>query len=140
VVQVASPGGGSWQGERDRRPTAAPVHAAPEARIHPAWADALARTLPEGTMVTRAFSGRAGRGIATAYVRAAAGADAPQPAPYPVQRALTAAMRQDAQRLGDVERMQAWAGQAAALARAEPAAAIVGRVWSGARRLLGGAP
>jgi nitronate monooxygenase len=111
---------------------------APEARIHPAWADALGRTLPEGTIVTRAFSGRAGRGIATAYVRAAAGADAPQPAPYPIQRALTAAMRQEAQASGDVERMQAWAGQAAALARAEPAAAIVERVWGGARRMLAG--
>src|SRR4029453_16684900 len=43
----------------------------PEAKLHPGWADALARTPPEGTTVSRAFSGRAGRSIATAYVQAA---------------------------------------------------------------------
>ena len=41
----------------------------PEAKLHPAWADALARMPPEGTALSRAFSGRAGRSIATAYVR-----------------------------------------------------------------------
>src|SRR5262249_37864181 len=80
----------------------------PEAKLHPAWADALARAAPEDTMVSRVFSGRAGRSIATKYVRAAAAADAPPPAPYPVQRGLTAAMRSEALGAGDVERMQAW--------------------------------
>ena len=65
----------------------------PEAKLPSAWADAIARTLPEQTMVTRAFSGRPGRSIATAYVRAAAAPDAPAPAPYPVQRGLTQSMR-----------------------------------------------
>ncbi len=41
----------------------------PEARLHPAWADALSVTLPEKTAMTRAFSGRAGRSIATGTVR-----------------------------------------------------------------------
>jgi nitronate monooxygenase len=109
----------------------------PEAKLHPAWADALARTAPEDTMVSRAFSGRAGRSIATKYVRAATGADAPAPAPYPVQRGLTAAMRSEAQRAGDVERMQTWAGQSARLARAEPAGKVVQDIWEGARDLLG---
>lgn len=107
----------------------------PEAGLHPAWADALGRTLPEDTMLTRAFSGRAGRSIATDYVRAAA--DAAAPAPYPVQRGLTAAMRSAAQKAGDLQRMQAWAGQSAALARAEPAAQVVERLWSGAQAMLG---
>lgn len=108
----------------------------PEAAIHPAWADALALAAPEDTSVTRAFSGRAGRSLATGYVRAAAEADAPAPAPYPVQRALTAAMRAAAQKTGDVQRMQAWAGQSARLAAAEPAGEVVGRCWEGARALL----
>ncbi len=109
----------------------------PEAGIHPAWAGALAHTLPEDTVVSRVFSGRAGRSIATKYVRAATAPGAPVPAPYPVQRGLTAPMRAAADKEGDVERMQAWAGQAAALARAEPAAELVRRLWSGARDLLG---
>lgn len=108
----------------------------PEAKIHPAWAAALAETGPEDTMVSRVFSGRAGRSIATKYVRAATGGDAPEPAPYPVQRGLTAAMRTAGQKLGDVHRMQAWAGQSAALAKAEPAADVVRRLWEGARALL----
>ncbi len=108
----------------------------PEAGIDPAWADALARTPPEGTMITRAFSGRAGRSIGTSYVRAAAAPDAPRPAPYPVQRGLTQALRAEAGRQHDVERMQAWAGQSAALARAVPAGQLVAELWDGAQQLL----
>jgi nitronate monooxygenase len=109
----------------------------PEAKLPPAWADAIGRTLPEQTLVTRAFSGRAGRSVATAYARAAGGPDAPPPAPYPVQRGLTQAMRERAAREGDIDRMQAWAGQSAALARAEPAAELARDLWEGARGLLG---
>jgi nitronate monooxygenase len=108
----------------------------PEAKTHPAWAAALATTPPEGTMVSRVFSGRPGRSIATDYVRAATAADAPAPAPYPVQRGLTAAMRERAGKAGDVHRMQVWAGQSAAMARAEPAAEVVRRVWHDAQALL----
>jgi nitronate monooxygenase len=108
----------------------------PEAKIHPAWAEALARTAPEDTMVSRVFSGRAGRSIATGFVRAATAEQAPRPAPYPVQRGLTAAMRAAGQKEADVHRVQAWAGQSAALSRAEPAADVVRSIWDGARALL----
>jgi len=108
----------------------------PEAKIHPVWADALAMTAPEDTMVSRVFSGRAGRSIATNYVRAATAEEAPSPAPYPVQRGLTAAMRTIGQKEGDVHRMQVWAGQSCALSKAEPAGEVLRRVWEGARALL----
>ena len=108
-----------------------------EAQIHPAWADALAAVRPEDTVLTRAFSGRAGRSIETAYVRAAAGADAPKPRPYPIQRGLSAGMRAEALQKGDVQRMQVWAGQASGLARAAPAGEIVASLWSEAQGLLG---
>lgn len=108
----------------------------PEANIHPAWADAIGRTPPEGTRLSRAFSGRAGRSVATAYVDAATGPDAPRPAPYPVQRGLTAPMRGEAGKQGDIDRMQAWAGQSSALARAEPALELTGRIWAEAQTFL----
>lgn len=108
----------------------------PEAKINPAWAEALAGLEPEDTVLTRAFSGRLGRAINTAYVRAAAAPDAPPPAPYPVQRGLTAAMREDAQNTNDRERLQAWAGQSAWLARPEPAEDLVRRLWRDAEAFL----
>ncbi|MFL5304996.1 MAG: NAD(P)H-dependent flavin oxidoreductase [Polyangia bacterium] len=108
----------------------------PEAQLSPAWSDALARARPEDTLLTRAFSGRPGRSLATRYVTAAAAPDAPAPAPYPVQRGLTAALRAQAQKDGDLDRMQAWAGQSAALGHAEPAADMVERLWRDARLLL----
>jgi nitronate monooxygenase len=108
----------------------------PEAKLHPAWAAALAATPPEGTTVSRVFSGRAGRSIVTDYVRAATSRDAPAPAPYPVQRGLTAALREGGGKAGDVHRMQAWAGQSAAMASSEPAGEIIRRVWRDAEALL----
>jgi nitronate monooxygenase len=108
----------------------------PEAKTHPAWAHALAAVEPEDTVLTRAFSGRLGRAIATEYVRAANAPDAPPPAPYPIQRGLTAGMRQAAQREGDAQRMQMWAGQSAALGRAEPAGDLIRRVWAEAEARL----
>ena len=108
----------------------------PEAKIHPAWANVIGQTAPEEIVLTRAFSGRAGRSIATNYVRAAMAEDAPAPAPYPVQRGLTAAMRALAQQEGDVQRMQAWAGQSAALSKAEPAGKVFQQIWEEAQKLL----
>jgi len=108
----------------------------PEAKTHPAWARALAKAEPEDTVLTRAFSGRWGRAIATDYVKAAQAPGAPPPAPYPVQRGLTSVMRQAGQIQGDVHRMQAWSGQSAAMGRAEPAGEFIRRVWSEAEALL----
>jgi nitronate monooxygenase len=108
----------------------------PEARIAPAWADALGRANPEDTTPTRAFSGRLGRSIATEYVKAANSEIAPRAAPYPVQRGLSAAMREAGTKSNDIDRMQAWAGQSARLASTEPAADYVRRIWSEAQALL----
>ena len=108
----------------------------PEANIPSAWADALGKAAPEDTIVSRVFSGRAGRSLATDYVLAAISPDAPRPAPYPVQRGLTAPMRNAGQREGDVHRMQAWGGQSAGLARSEPASELVRLLWAEAQTLL----
>jgi nitronate monooxygenase len=87
--------------------------------------------------VSRVFSGRAGRRIATAYARAATAPDAPHPAPYPVQRGLTTVMREVGTKANDIDRIHAWAGQSVAMARTKAAGDVVRSVWDGARQLLG---
>jgi nitronate monooxygenase len=108
----------------------------PEAAISPAWAAALSTTEADQTMLTRAFTGRTGRGIANEFAQAAASPGAPRPAPYPLQRGLTRAMREAATKAGQTDRMQMWAGQAAKLARCEPAGELTKRLWTEAQRLL----
>jgi len=90
----------------------------------PAYKEAVLAATDDGTAITRAFSGRAARGLVNRFLKAVE----QQPAgilPYPVQNALTRPMRTAAARAGRAELLSLWAGQAAGLARRGPAAEIV---------------
>jgi nitronate monooxygenase len=108
----------------------------PEAKTHPSWAAALENLAPEETMLTRAWTGRLARAIASDYARAWEAPGAPRPAPYPVQRGLASALRESGTAAGDIHRMQAWAGQSASMSRAIPAGELVREMWDVADGLL----
>ncbi|MGM0560289.1 MAG: NAD(P)H-dependent flavin oxidoreductase [Pseudomonadota bacterium] len=108
----------------------------PEAALPSGWSERIGQANPEDTQLTRAFSGRAGRSLITDYLRAAHRPDTPEPAPYPVQRSLTQAMRSEATKNNDLSRMQAWAGQSARLAQSRPAEELADALWKQAEELL----
>ncbi len=110
----------------------------PEAGIDGSWAEELAAAAPESSVLTRAYSGRPGRALPTPFVRAWTADDAPPPARYPVQRALVGQWRRGRATEQGVDRVNQWAGQAARLARAEPAGVITRELWESASTLLGG--
>jgi nitronate monooxygenase len=108
----------------------------PEAGIPKEWADAIGSTSPENTITSRVFSGRLGRSVSNKYTNAATSSQAPNPAPYPIQRNLTQAMREEAVKSNNLDNMQAWAGQSAKLALKMPAKEIVIKLWNGVQTIL----
>lgn len=88
--------------------------------------DAYRRALAAGgeTGVTRAFTGRRGRGLVNAFMRAHDGA----PSAYPHVHHLTSPLRAAARSAGDANGFNLWAGTNVALIGAEPAADVVARL------------
>ena len=94
----------------------------PEAGTPPAHRRALTSEAARTTTVTRAFSGRAARGIRNHFVELF---ERVEPAPFPQQQQLTADLRAAAVAQERIDLMQLWAGQGAPLIRALPAAELV---------------
>ncbi|KAF3996074.1 NAD(P)H-dependent flavin oxidoreductase [Glaciimonas immobilis] len=85
-----------------------------ECLIHPAWKTKLREASDISTRITRSFSGRAARGIVNEYMQRMAPYEN-QVLAYPVQNALTGAIRQAAGKANRPEFLSLWASQATAL-------------------------
>ena len=111
--------------------------ASEESGAHPEFKRAVLGAAEDETAVTRAFSGRAARGIKNRFL-VEVGEHEDELAPFPVQNALTRDVRTAAQKQDRPEFMSLWVGQAARLARAAPAAEIVEGAVEGAEAALRG--
>jgi len=99
----------------------------PESGASETYKRALLEAHADRTVVTRAFSGRPARGLENGFVRLLAGREEAI-LPYPLQNALTRAMRAASARAGDAEHLSLWAGQGVGRSRALPAAELVRRL------------
>lgn len=110
----------------------------PEAGTHPAHQEALVQDEFDGTVVTRAFSGRYARGLRNGFIDAH---HATAPAGYPLIHHLTKPLRVAAAKNGDAHGLNLWAGVNHRKAERIPAEELTTRLWAKARTILeGGGP
>lgn len=101
---------------------------AKESGSPPTHKEAILGAHEDDTLLTEKFSGRIARAVANRFMREMAAKGAPQLA-FPAQNSLTVPLRQAAAKAGKgTEFFSAYAGQAAPLARALPAAELVARL------------
>ncbi|HUN32831.1 MAG TPA: nitronate monooxygenase [Trebonia sp.] len=103
----------------------------PEAATAPVHRAALHEDGP--TRLTRAFSGRAARGIENGFLRAHSRS---APAAYPEVHHLTSPMRKAARQEGLADYVNLWAGQAYPLTATAGAADLVRDLWAAAQAAL----
>jgi nitronate monooxygenase len=103
----------------------------PEAATSSPLREALAGDAP--TAVTRAFTGRSGRGVVNRFMRDHGEA---APSAYPEVHHLTAPLRAAARERGDPDTINLWAGQAYPLAREVGAGELVRQLAEEARQAL----
>jgi nitronate monooxygenase len=108
-----------------------------ESGAHPEFKRAVLGAADDQTAITRAFSGRAARGIKNRFL-IEVGEHEGELAPFPVQNALTKDVRAAAQKQDRPEFMSLWAGQAARLARRATAADLVRETAEEAEAALAG--
>jgi nitronate monooxygenase len=106
-----------------------------ESGAHHEFKRAVLETAEDETAITRAFSGRAARGLKNRFLIEVGEHDGELP-PFPVQNTLTKDVRAAAQKQDRPEFMSLWAGQAVRLARSTSAAELVKSVVEGAEAVL----
>ena len=94
----------------------------PESGAAQAHKDLLVKLTEDETAITEKFSGKPARGLVNRFMKEMA--SSPQLA-FPAQNALTGKLRQASARAGKPDFIALWAGQAAPLARALPAAELI---------------
>jgi len=99
-----------------------------ESGVPEAYKAAIFAARPEGTRLTRAFSGRPARGIVNRFMTEVEAVGGGAILPFPLQNALTRPLRAAANKAGRAEFLSLWAGQGLGLARRESAAAVVARL------------
>lgn len=99
----------------------------PESGAPEAHKRAILAAGKDTTVITRAFSGRPARGLANAFIARLEGKENVI-LPYPLQNALTRAMRTAAAKRGDGGFLSLWAGRGVARARVMPAGELVRRL------------
>jgi nitronate monooxygenase len=104
-----------------------------EAGIPEAYKQAILATPEHRTAITRAFSGRAARGIVNRVMDDLAEAEIPG---FPLQNALTRPLRTAAAKAGRTEFLSLWAGQGLRLARRAKAADLVERLAAETRAAI----
>ena len=98
-----------------------------ESGVPDAYKAAILAAGAHDTRLTRAFSGKAARGIVNRFMREV-DRDRGAILPFPLQNTLTRPLRTAAAQAGRAEFLSLWAGQGLGLARREPAAALVARL------------
>ncbi len=83
--------------------------ASPESGASEAYKRAILNAREDTTVITRAFSGRAARGLSNEFIRKLAGRE-DLILPYPLQNILTRAMRTAAAKQGLADYLSLWAG------------------------------
>jgi nitronate monooxygenase len=109
-----------------------------ESGAHHAFKNAVLESTEDQTAITRAFSGRAARGIENRFL-VEVGAHEQEIPPFPVQNALTRDVRAAAQEQNRPEFMSLWSGQGLRLARSNTAAELIRSAITGAEAALAGA-
>jgi nitronate monooxygenase len=108
----------------------------PQASIAPLHRQVLEQVRDEDTVLTNVFTGRPARGIFNRVMREVGPVSDMAP-PFPLAGGALAPLRNAAEPKGDAGFQSLWAGQAAALARAEDAGEITRRLVEEALALLG---
>jgi nitronate monooxygenase len=97
----------------------------PESGAAQVHKDLLVKATEDDTRLTEKFSGRPARGLANRFMREMEGKSQ---LAFPAQNSVTGKLRQASAKTGKPDFIALWAGQASPLARALPAAELIGKL------------